>query len=72
MGNTHYMNSTDIYIVAELKRSHMPKKNGKLSIREILVITWPYVRPSAPQENQCEMPNFLASVGPYNLCLSWW
>ena len=64
------MNSTDIYIVAELERSHMPKKNGNLSIREILVITLHYVRPSTPQENQCEMPNFRASVGPYNLSLS--
>ena len=72
LGNTHYRNCTDIYIVAELERNHMPKKNGNLSIREILVITLPYVRPSAPQGNQCEMPNFLASVGPYNLCLSWW
>ena len=40
---------------------------GHLSIREILVITWPYIRPSnhpyAPQEsqgNQCEISHFLA------------
>ena len=25
LGNTHYRNCTDIYIVAELKLSHMPK-----------------------------------------------
>ena len=40
---------------------------GHLSIREILVITWPYIRPSnrpsAPQGsqgNQCEISHFLA------------
>ena len=34
---------------------------------------WLYARLSAPQENQCEMFNFLASVGAYNsyLCLTW-
>jgi len=42
-----------------------------LSIQNILVITWLYARLFAPQENQCEMLNFLFSVGAYNLCLTW-
>ena len=43
---------------------------GNLSIQNILVITWLYTHLSAPQENQCEMLNFLASLGAYNLCLT--
>ena len=39
----------------------------RVSIREILVITWPYARQPAPQGNQCEMSYFLASVGACNL-----
>ena len=49
---------------------HMPHKFCNLSIRETLIITWPYVRPSAPPGNQCEKWNFLASVGVCNLCLT--
>ena len=49
------------------------KEFGNLpSIPKILAITCPYVRLSAPQANQCEMPNFLASVGACNLCLTWY
>ena len=42
------------------------RKFGNLSTREILVITRPYASPSAPQENQCVMSNFLPSVGICN------
>ena len=49
---------------------HIPHKFCNLSIRETLIITWPYVRPSAPPGNQCEKWNFLASVGVCNLCLT--
>ena len=47
------------------------RKFGNLSIPEILVIKWPYVCLSTPLGNQCEMSNFLASVGACNLCLTW-
>ena len=42
-------------------------KFGNLSIRQILVIT---ARPPAPKGNQCEMSNFLASVGACTLALN--
>ena len=32
-------------------------------MRENLVITWPYARPTAPQGNQCLLSHFLASLG---------
>ena len=48
------------------------RKFGNLSIREILVINWPSVRSSAPLRNQCEMSNFLASMGACNLCFAWY
>ena len=41
------------------------RKFGYLSIPEILVVH-PPARTSAPQENQCEMLHFLASVGACN------
>ena len=48
-------------------------KFGYLTIREILVVTWPSVHPStrltAPHGNQCEISHFLASVGARNLIL---
>ena len=40
---------------ARLSVSPHLKKCGNLPIREILVITWPYVRPSAPQAYQCKI-----------------
>ena len=46
------------------------RKCGNLSIQEIWVIMLPSVRPSAREENQCEMLNFLASVEACNLCLT--
>ena len=46
------------------------RKCGNLSIQEIWVIMWPSVHPSAPEGNQCEMSNFLASVEACNLCLT--
>ena len=65
---------------APRERRPIAKKLGYL-YREILVVTWPYVRPparpsvrpsvrpSAPQGKQCKMLHFLASVGPCNLIL---
>ena len=58
-----------VIIIIIFIRSGAPQQRifGHLSIREILVITWPYIRPSnhpyAPQEsqgNQCEISQFLA------------
>ena len=50
-----------------------------LPIPENLVITWPYTdrtngRPSAPQENQCLLLHFLASLGAQEKtdCTSMW
>ena len=40
---------------ARLSVSPHLKKCGNLPIREIVVITWPYVRPSAPQAYQCKI-----------------
>ena len=64
-----------ILIIPELHahRSRSPclRKFGYQSIWTILVITWLYVRPFAPLGNQWEMSNFLASVGAWNLCLTW-
>ena len=67
------------YIMAEAHTSGAPymysvaKKFGPLSIREILVVMLPYIRPtvcpsthpSALQGNQCKISHFLASVRPH-------
>ena len=45
-------------------------KFGNVSTREIWVIMRPYASPSAPQQNQCVMSNFLPSVGTCNLCFT--
>ena len=45
-------------------------KFGNLSTREIWVIMRPYASPSAPQQSQCVMSNFLPSVGNCNLCFT--
>ena len=52
-----------IIIIFIISGAPQQRKLGHLSIREILVITWPYIRPSAPQGNQCEISHFLANCG---------
>ena len=53
------------------RRAPWVRKFGYLCIRDILAATWPYARPSAPQDTQSEMTFFTLCV-VCNLCLTWW
>ena len=66
------MHNCELSLLAELHARPFGilwlRKCRNLPIRENLVITWPYTdrqpyRPSAPQDNQCFISHFLASLG---------